>query len=152
MDIDNLNLHQYLYYVQKINPKYKIICRKKNAVFIDFKDAYYMYYNEESILNGNELNIPFQYTGIIRYDNKVYYYIGFDKHNFSNTLLSINKKLFNIIIIKSIPQELSVDEPNIKKLNIISDYMLTTTKEHSQYNIYDYDIVRIPSDESFEYL
>jgi hypothetical protein len=69
----------------------------KNVIFVLFNKLYYMFYNENKNINANELCIKFNYDGICKHDNKIFYYVAFDE----NELSDIKRKLrdYNLLIL-----------------------------------------------------
>lgn len=61
-------------------------------------ETYFIFYNEKYGVNANDLNLKFDYDGIIRYNKDVLFYVGFDQKKLNFYYDNINK-FYEIIIM-----------------------------------------------------
>lgn len=143
MDNDYELLQNYLHFVNELN---KLNTHEPyNILFINIHNICYMYYNETSIINGNDLNIQFSYSGISNIKSKLYYYIGFNKNEYDNILNKINKKKYNIIVIDEYMNIILKDDNSdlqiIKTNKTIKSSYNTIKQKHKTPFIFNNEII-----------
>ena len=64
---------------------------QKDISFLLIDNKYYMFYNETSLVNPNNLSVCFKYDGIIKNKVNVYYFVAFDNEQKPQILDKLNK-------------------------------------------------------------
>jgi hypothetical protein len=78
--------------------KYCVYCKYNTTItFYPINDNYYLFYNKDSSINANDIDIRFEKDGKFEYGNNIYYYVGFEKKNIYNYLTNIKK--YDILIL-----------------------------------------------------
>jgi hypothetical protein len=105
----------------------------QHIVFLLLDQKFYMFYNENSTINANDLPVRFKYDGIVRSNGNVYYYVAFDDGQKAYVFDKLKK--YNITILDNKFNTLNVNqvswENNCKNIH---KQLLDSTKKYPLMN------------------
>lgn len=86
------HIQKYIDFVNKSSHNFH-----HTLVFLPVDNIYYLFYDEKNGINANELNIKFDYDGIYKHDQNIYYYVGFERNKFDHFVSLLCR--YNIVIL-----------------------------------------------------